>query len=89
MQSKSLTRKALNQGLRDAAAELVRRHGSVLLLDVCQGTINKMLVSKGIVTSDELRDAYMTDVQKALRHSDEAEARATTRVLKKTQTGKV
>ncbi len=49
--------------LRKEAAAFVKQHGLIVLLDVCQGTINKILVKKGIVSVSELRDAYITDIR--------------------------
>ena len=72
--SKSISSKDLDQNLCDAAAILIRDRGLLVLLDVCQGTINKVLIQKGIVTSDELRDAYMADITKVLKHSKECKA---------------
>jgi hypothetical protein len=72
---RSLPSKAADQRLRDLAAELVEKHGIIVLLDVCQGVVNKTLVRKGIVTSAELRDAYVEDVERALARGAKAMAR--------------
>lgn len=53
--------------LRKIARDFVERHGLVRFLDLCQGTINKVLVKKGIITSNDLRDAYINDIQVATK----------------------
>ena len=56
----------LDQKLREVSRELITKYGLPVLLDVCQGTVNKILVKKGIVTVSELRSAYTEDIQRAL-----------------------
>lgn len=61
--SPAVLKKQLNQKLRDVSNDFVGRHGSMVFLDVCQGVINKILVKKGIATVEELRDAYLEDIE--------------------------
>ena len=54
-----------HQALLRLARKFIQQYGLLCLLDVCQGTINKILVTKGFVTVDELCDIYRRDIQNA------------------------
>jgi hypothetical protein len=52
-----------DQELKDLATKFIEKNGMLEFLDLSQGTINKILVSKGIVTVSELRDAYTANIK--------------------------
>jgi len=54
-----------DERLRSESRQFIKKYGLLNFLDVCQGTVNKVLVMKGLVTVEELRDAYLTDIMKA------------------------
>ena len=64
MKRAKLAKSDKDQELRDKARAFVYKHGESVFLDVCQGVVNKILVEKGIVTADELRDSYLRDLCK-------------------------
>lgn len=53
-----------DQKLVDVSREFILKHGKLDFLDLCLGTINKILVEKKIVTKSELSEAYMADIVK-------------------------
>ena len=53
------------------AVEYERRHGSIALLKACGSALNKLLVSKGIVTESELIAALERGLDSSQRPTTE------------------
>ena len=62
----------LDKELNDEVQQFILHQGMDMFLDVCQGTINKLLIIKGLVTSDELRKAYLADIKCAAQRETKA-----------------
>lgn len=74
----------LDAELRVVAKEFIDKFGMFVFLDVCQGTVNKILVTMGIISSKDLRDAYLLDLRKATSAGTAAKA-----IKKKAAKGKL
>ena len=61
-QNKSTEQIVLDEKLHNESTDFIREHGLLLFLDICHGSLNNLLVKKGVITSDELRDEYLVSL---------------------------
>jgi len=58
-QDKSAEQVSLDEQLKEEARNFIQKHGLLLFLDICQGSLSNLLIKKGIITSDELVIEYL------------------------------
>ena len=71
-QDKSAEQVSLDEQLKEEARNFIQKHGLLLFLDICQGSLSNLLIKKGIITSDELVIEYLHGIscyQKNLNQS--------------------
>lgn len=55
----------IDNKLRQESRKFILDHGLLDFLDLCQGAMSELLIKKGIISVNELRDAYLEKIQKA------------------------
>ena len=53
----------MNKEVTEKAIELEKKYGSIALVKACNSSLNKLLVAKGLITEEELQDAFLKEIE--------------------------